>query len=41
LARNCRNRGMGNRIRERRRLEYRQGNEQSNLNRERDLIVFD
>ena len=41
LARNCRNRRTGNRIEEGRRLEYRQGNnEQSNLNGERNLIVF-
>jgi len=42
LARNCRNKRTGNRIGERRRLEYRrqrrekEGKEQSNLNREGD-----
>ena len=51
LARNCRNREIGNRIREGRRLEYGQnngqrlmiegGNRQNNLNRNRDLIVLD
>jgi len=51
LARNCRNRGIENRIEEGRRLEYEQNNgqrlmieeenEQSNLNRDRDLIVLD
>jgi len=41
LTRSCRNKGTGNRIREDRRLEYEQGNnEQSNLNRDGDLIVF-
>jgi len=41
LARNCRNRGIGNRIGEGRRLEYGQGNNrQSNLNGDRDLIVL-
>ena len=51
LARNCRNRGVKNRIGERRRLEYGSNenngqkrvegeNEQNNLNREGDLIVF-
>ena len=38
LAKNCRNKG--NRIGEGRRLEYGQGNKKSNLNKERDLIVF-
>jgi len=42
MARNCRNRGMGNRIGEGRRLEYGQGdNGQCNLNGEEDLIVLD
>jgi len=47
LARNCRNRRIENRIGEGRRLEYGQGlrtkgnNGQSNLNRERDLVVLD
>ena len=41
LARNCRNRGMENRIGEERRLEYGQGNNgQSNLNGEGDLVVL-
>ena len=49
LARNCRNKGTGGRIRERRRLEYRNNrqrriieeeNEQNNLNRDGDLIVL-
>jgi len=51
LARNYRNSGAGNRIREGKRLEYRSnennrqrrvegGNEQNNLNRKGDLIVF-
>ena len=49
LVRNCRNRRIGNRIREGRRLEYR-GNERQgrvegengkNLNKERDLILLD
>ena len=47
LARNCRNRGMGNKIGEGKRLEYRNrsmikgGNENnSNLNEDRDLIVL-
>ena len=40
LARNCRNRRIGTRIRKRRRLEY-ENNGQSNLNRDRDLIVLD
>ena len=41
LARNCRNRRTGNKIEEGRRLEYGQGNnEQSNLNGEGNLIVF-
>ena len=39
LARNYRNRGMGNRIGESRRLEYKD-NGQSNLNRDEDLIVL-
>ena len=48
LARNCRNRGMGNRIREGRRLEYGQkrmierGNkDNNNLNGDQDLILLD
>ena len=51
LARNCRNRGIGNRIGEDRRLEYKQGNNrqrvikgengQNNLNREQDLLLLD
>ena len=49
LARNCRNRRIGNRIEEGRRLEYggneRQGRVEGengeNLNREQDLILFD
>ena len=41
LARHCRNREVGNRIRNGRRLEYRQGNRQSDLKEEEDLIVFD
>ena len=47
LARNCRNRGMRNRIGEGRRLEYRQklmiegNNRQNNLNGEGDLVVLD
>ena len=51
MARNCRNRGIENRIEEGRRLEYEQNNgqrlmieeenEQSNLNRDGDLIVLD
>jgi len=50
LARNCRNRGIGNRIGEGRKLGYGQNNgqrlmiegnnRQSNLNRERDLVVL-
>ena len=46
LVRHCRNRGTGNRMGEGRRLEYggqrreEGGKEQSNLNREEDLIVF-
>jgi len=44
LARNCRNRGLGNRIGKRRRLEYGQNNrgnnKQNNLNGKGDLIVF-
>jgi len=46
LMRNCRNRETGNRIRKRRRLEYRQrlategNNEQYNLNGEEDLVVL-
>jgi len=49
-VRNCRNKGIENRIGERRRLEYGQDNKQrlmiegrngqSNLNRDRDLIVL-
>ena len=44
--RHCRNREIGNRIGKERRLEYgeqgreEEGKEQSNLNREGDLIVF-
>ena len=41
LARHCRNRKVGNGIREGRRLEYRQGNRQSNLKEKGNLIVFD
>ena len=43
LARNYRNRGVGNKIEKRRRLEYGgNGNDrQSNLKEEEDLIVFD
>jgi len=47
LARNCRNRGMGNRIRDGRRLEYGQrlrieeNNEHSNLNGKENLVVLD
>jgi len=51
LARNCRNRGIGRRIGQGRRLEYRNENNrqrrvkkengQENLNREGNLIVFD
>ena len=47
LARNCRNRGIENRIGKEKRLEYGQGlrtkenNGQSNLNREGDLVVLD
>ena len=37
LARNCRNRRMGNKIEKSRRLEY--GPE--NLNEERDLVILD
>ena len=50
LVRNCRNREIGNKTGERRRLEYKQnngqrlmierGNGQSNLNRDGDLIVL-
>ena len=46
LMKNCRNRRTGNKIGERRRLEYRQrlamegNNKQCNLNGERDLIVL-
>ena len=45
LVRNCRNRGMGNKIGEGRRLEYRQrivkrNNRQNNLNREEDLVAL-
>jgi len=40
LARNCKNREMRNRIGKGRGLEYRQDNEQNNLNGKRDLIVF-
>ena len=47
MVRNCRNRGTGNRIREGRRLEYKnrrmieEGNgQEENLNGERDLIVL-
>jgi len=45
-VRHCRNREIGNRIGKKRRLEYgeqgreEEGKEQSNLNREGDLIVF-
>ena len=54
IAKNCRNRGAGERVGEGRRLEYGNGNNKqrliieggnrqgnNNLNRERDLIVFD
>ena len=47
MARNCRNRGIENRIGKEKRLEYGQGlrtkenNGQSNLNREGDLVVLD
>jgi len=47
LVRHCRNRGIGNRIGEERRLEYGEqrkeegGKGQSNLNRKGNLIVFD
>jgi len=52
IARNCRNKGIENRIRKERRLEYgrnmnnkqsriEEANRQSNLNREGNLIVFD
>jgi len=46
MVRDCRNKGVGNRIGEERRLEYGQGrieeeSGQSNLKEERDLIVFD
>jgi len=45
LERHCRNRGVGNRIGDGRRLKYSQRlrieeNGQSNLNGERDLVVF-
>ena len=49
MARHCRNRKIGNRIGEGRRLEYggnkgqkriERGNRKQNLNRERDLILF-
>ena len=48
LARNCRNRGAGNRIRDGRRLEYNsngnngseRGNRQDNLNGEQNLILL-
>ena len=39
LARNCRNRRIGNIIGKERRLEYR-NDRQNNLNRDRDLIVL-
>ena len=46
LAKHCKNRGVGNRIRNGRRLEYGQRlkikkNGQSNLNGKRDLVVLD
>jgi len=42
LTKNCRNRGIGNKIGEGKRLEYGQKNNgQNNLNRDKDLIVFD
>jgi len=52
LARNCRNRGIGDRIGKERRMEYEnrnrqrkmieEGNKQdNNLNREQDLILLD
>jgi len=48
LAKNCRNRGIGNRIRKGKRLKYRkkriieEGNKSnSNLNRDQDLILLD
>ena len=46
LARNCRNKRMGGRIREDRRLEYRkneqrtENNRSNNLNRDKNLIVL-
>ena len=40
LSRNCRNRGMNNKIEEGRRLKYR-NNRQNNLNRKENLIVLD
>ena len=51
LVRNCKNRGIENRIGEERRLEYgngnnrqrlmiKEGNGQNNLNRKENLIVF-
>ena len=48
LARNCRNRGMGNRIREGRILEYgqkrmieKENENNNNLNEDQDLILLD
>ena len=43
IAKNYRNREVGNRIGKERRLEYggSKNNRQSNLNGEKDLIVFD
>jgi len=53
LARNCRNRGIGNKIGEERRLEYGNGNnrqrrrmkgedeQNNNLNGDQDLILLD
>ena len=47
LARNCRNRGIENKIGKSRRMEYRQrlrikeSNRQDNLNRKGDLVVLD
>ena len=41
LTRNCRNRGIRDRIGENRRLEYgNRNNGQNNLNKDRDLIVL-
>jgi len=49
MARHCRNRGVGNRVGERRRLEYKENEEQrrieggkkeQNLNREQNLIFL-